>query len=40
MFSRLIVPLDGSPFAESALGPARALANAFGSSMLVVRAEH
>lgn len=39
MFSRLVVPLDGSSFAESALGPARMLAKAFGSALLVVRAE-
>lgn len=39
MFSRIVVPLDGSPFAEAALAPARMLAKAFGSSMLIVRAE-
>lgn len=40
MFSRIVVPLDGSSFAESALGPARMVAQAFGGTMLVVRAEH
>lgn len=39
MFSRIVVPLDGSPFAETALGPARTLAKAFNSRILVVRAE-
>ena len=39
MFSRIVVPLDGSFFAESALGPARVLAKAFGSTMLIVRAK-
>ncbi|MFI5274731.1 MAG: universal stress protein [Ktedonobacterales bacterium] len=38
MFERIIVPLDGSRFAESALAPARELARAFGSRMLLVRA--
>lgn len=40
MFSRIVVPLDGSSFAESALGPARTLAKAFGNTILIVRAEH
>lgn len=39
MFSYVVVPLDGSPFAETALGPARTLAQKFGSKMLIVRAE-
>jgi len=39
MFHRIVVPLDGSSFAESALGPARALAEAFNSQLLIVRAE-
>lgn len=39
MFSRIVVPLDGSPFAEMALSPARTLAQRFGSKVLVVRAE-
>jgi nucleotide-binding universal stress UspA family protein len=38
MFQQLVVPLDGTPFAETALAPARALACAFGSRILVVRA--
>lgn len=38
MFQHLVVPLDGTPFAETALAPARALARAFGSRILVVRA--
>jgi nucleotide-binding universal stress UspA family protein len=38
MFERIIVPLDGSRFAEAALTPARELAQAFGSRMLIVRA--
>lgn len=39
MFDRIIVPLDGTPFAESALAPARELASHFNSSIVVVRAE-
>lgn len=38
MFERIIVPLDGSRFAEAALAPARELARAFGSRIVVVRA--
>jgi nucleotide-binding universal stress UspA family protein len=38
MFHRIIVPLDGTPFAEAALAPARALARAFEARILVVRA--
>lgn len=38
MFKRIVVPLDGTPFAEAALGPARELARAFGSHLLLVRA--
>ena len=38
MFQRIVVPLDGSRFAEAALAPARELARAFGSRMLLVRA--
>ncbi len=38
MFNRIIVPLDGTRFAEAALAPARELARAFGSRILVVRA--
>jgi nucleotide-binding universal stress UspA family protein len=38
MFNRIIVPLDGSRFAEAALAPARDLARAFGSRILVVEA--
>ncbi len=40
MFNRIVVPLDGTPFAEEALTPARALATAFGSRLLIVRAQH
>jgi nucleotide-binding universal stress UspA family protein len=39
MFTRIVVPLDGSPFAEEALTPARALASVFGSQLLIVRAQ-
>jgi nucleotide-binding universal stress UspA family protein len=38
MFTRIVVPLDGTQFAEAALAPACTLARAFGSHMLVVRA--
>lgn len=38
MFERIIVPLDGSRFAEAALAPARELAREFGSRILLVRA--
>jgi nucleotide-binding universal stress UspA family protein len=37
MFSRLLVALDGSPFAEYALDPALELAAKFGSDLLLVR---
>ena len=39
MFTRIVVPLDGSPFAETALAPARVLAKRFGARLLLVRAE-
>lgn len=39
MFSRIVVPLDGSSFAETALGPTRMLAKRFRSKVLVVRAQ-
>jgi nucleotide-binding universal stress UspA family protein len=39
MFDRIIVPLDGEPFAEAALSPACELARAFGSTLLLVRAQ-
>lgn len=38
MFERIVVPLDGSPFAEAALAPARELARTFRSRLLLVRA--
>lgn len=38
MFDRIIVPLDGSPFAEAALDPARELASLFHSRILLTRA--
>jgi nucleotide-binding universal stress UspA family protein len=38
MFNRIVVPLDGTPFAEAALAPACELARAFGSRLAVVRA--
>lgn len=38
MFKRIIVPLDGSRFAEAALAPARELARAFGARILLIRA--
>jgi len=38
MFHRIVVPLDGSRFAEAALAPARELARAFGARLLLVRA--
>lgn len=38
MFTRIVVPLDGTAFAETALAPACVLARAFGSHLLVVRA--
>jgi nucleotide-binding universal stress UspA family protein len=39
MFNRIVVPLDGSPFAEEALTPARLLASHFGSRLLIVRVQ-
>lgn len=38
MFDRIIVPLDGSRFAEAALDPARELASLFHSRILLTRA--
>jgi nucleotide-binding universal stress UspA family protein len=38
MFDRIIVPLNGSAFAEAALVPARELASRFGSKMLLTTA--
>lgn len=38
MFDRIIVPIDGSPFAEAALDPARELASLFHSRILLTRA--
>lgn len=37
MFKRILVPLDGSPLAETALAPAIALAQRFGAELLLVR---
>jgi nucleotide-binding universal stress UspA family protein len=37
MFNRLLVPLDGSGFAEQALEPALRLAERFGSELLLLR---
>ncbi len=37
MFSRILVPLDGSELAESALEPASAIARAFAAEMFLVR---
>lgn len=39
MFRRIVVPLDGTRFAEAALAPARGLARAFTSRILLVRAQ-
>lgn len=39
MFDRIVVPLDGTPFAEAALAPAGGLAHAFGGRILLVRAQ-
>jgi nucleotide-binding universal stress UspA family protein len=36
---RLLVPLDGSPFAEAALEPAAALAIDLGAQLVLVRVE-
>jgi nucleotide-binding universal stress UspA family protein len=38
MFERIVVPLDGSGFAEVALAPTRELARVFGACIVVVRA--
>jgi nucleotide-binding universal stress UspA family protein len=38
MFKRILVPLDGSPLAESALAPAILLAERFDAALLLVRA--
>src|SRR5262249_43661746 len=38
MFTRIVVPLDGTHFAEAALAPARELARTFGARLLLVRA--
>jgi nucleotide-binding universal stress UspA family protein len=38
MFNRIVVPLDGTRFAEAALAPARELARAFDSRIMVTRA--
>jgi nucleotide-binding universal stress UspA family protein len=38
MFNRIVVPLDGTRFAEAALAPARELARAFDSRIMVIRA--
>lgn len=37
MFKHILVPLDGSPFAESALPMARTLASHFGASITLVQ---
>lgn len=37
MFKRILVPLDGSPLAESALAPATLLAERFDATLLLVR---
>src|SRR5215469_13024312 len=37
MFQRILVPLDGSSLAETALAPATALAERFGAELLLVR---
>lgn len=38
MFTHILVPLDGSPLAETALMPAAALARHFGAELLLMRA--
>jgi nucleotide-binding universal stress UspA family protein len=38
MFQRIVVPLDGSGFAEAALAPARELSRTFSSRIVIVRA--
>lgn len=40
MFTRLLVPLDGSPLAETALPAAKELARRFGAELDLMRAEH
>jgi nucleotide-binding universal stress UspA family protein len=37
MYTRLLVPLDGSPEAEAALSPAHTLATALGSEIILIR---
>ncbi len=37
MYSKILVPLDGSEFAESALEPAFGLAQKFGSEVILLR---
>ena len=37
MFERLLIPLDGSPFAERALQPGFEMAKAFGAEVILVR---
>lgn len=37
MFRTILVPLDGSPLAEQALGPACRIAEKFGSALLLLR---
>lgn len=38
MFKRIIIPLDGTSFAEAALAPACELAGAFGAQLIITRA--
>jgi nucleotide-binding universal stress UspA family protein len=38
MFRRILVPLDGTPFAELALGPAKIFAQRFDSELLLIHA--
>jgi len=38
MFTRIVVPLDGTRFAEAALAPARSLARTFAAHVVLVRA--
>jgi len=38
MFQRILVPLDGTPFAEMALRPAKAIAQRFNSELVLMRA--
>ena len=37
MYNRILVPLDGSPLAEAALGHAESLAQQFGSEVVLLR---